>query len=657
MLGRSSTRLVFIPALPITPSAHPFALVCLENFANEAEKRITSSHLKARSRRAALVCPICGRLLNSWSPTRAFHSGSCHIRFSSSGTVLLPSPAPRSLQHHRQAQGGLPSQLGPCFVVTNMSLPRCSLLAAVMKALSLLPAPKYTTAGTIYNPKAASSLQPPTRRPRARRYPQPIQAPSGGPFMPFPDALLSALPLEDQAPPSPPTTASVLQQYAPLQQNYDRAVSPTTEGDIALLAEYEMSMPSIRSGNLPSPTGYEGNSSTSAEETLTSRITVKGLTNLASYPNPMQKAAQNTLARARSANLDLSRPDTPSSLPSTTPDLPRDRLFNTYGGTTFAAGPPQPLKAGPPGQRPFKPTTLEAASRAVRIDDQIPPTAGRYQYRSPVGLPSSLDMNISAILGEDDGIGESGRPVQLSLDERQYGPVSRNPPGPTGFGSTSTPGQFDMPTEPMDGTKRKVQDTLPPGRLQQYFPGGFPSNYDGRHKPITEDWHTRQPAADDELMHETFSDRTTQINRNFYAGTEGLVRNMEQIVRDHNYRRLENKVGVIGGERERLRGSHTERQGADGKMQPPVLSVEEVNNMDDADAMRPLLNMAFATLLRYKEESESDGSVHDALPRSFIPAEDAWIDHTEEGNKSFFSEPKEDTPRKKKSSRKPRRGY
>jgi hypothetical protein len=157
-------------------------------------------------------------------------------------------------------------------------------------------------------------------------------------------------------------------------------------------------------------------------------------------------------------------------------------------------------------------------------------------------------------------------------------------------------------------------------------------------------------------MQETFSERMTKINRNFYAGTEGLVRNMEQIVRDHNYRCLENKVGVIGEERERLRGSHIERLGADGKVQPPALSVDEVNRMSDADVAKPLVNMAFATLLRYKEESESGASASNAWPSGFIKADDAWVDDTEEGNTSLFTKPKDDL-RKKKAPKKARRGY
>jgi hypothetical protein len=295
-------------------------------------------------------------------------------------------------------------------------------------------------------------------------------------------------------------------------------------------------------------------------------------------------------------------------------------------------------------------------SRGIRVEDQMP--AAVYQPQSPVGLPYNFDAAFMAALEDDEGTNATGRSAQLPQGERQHGPVSRNLPEAAGFGRRSTPGPFDTATEAMGGARRKVQDTLPPERIKQYFPGGFPSNYDGRHKPVADDWHTKYPTAEDKFRQETFSERMTKINRNFYASTEGLVRNMEQIVRDHNYRCLENKVGVIGEERERLRGSHIERLGADGKVQPPVLSVEEADRMDEGDVAKPLLNMAFATLLSYKEQSESGTSARNTWPSGFIEADPAWIDTSDEGNTSFFSKHKEEEQlRKKRAARRPRRGY
>lgn len=514
--------------------------------------------------------------------------------------------------------------------------------------------PTYTTVGSVYNPKGTTPLQPPTRRPRTRRYPQPVRSPSGGTFMNFPDELLSALPIEDQAPPSPPSTASILRQYSPLQQNYDRASTPVAERENTAFTEFDMSMPSVRSGNLPSPTDFESNDSVAAEDTLTSRITVKGLTNLASYPNPMQKAAQNTLARARAANVGPNRPGTPSSLPSTTPDMSKDRFFNTYN-TRPAVGPPQPLKAGPPGQRAFKPTTLDAASRSLRAEDQVPPAL--YQSRSPIGFQYNHEANILVAFDDDDGTNSSTRGSQSPFDENYHGSVARHSAEIAGFGGISAPGPFDTSSEAPDGGRRKVYDTLPPERIKQYFPSGFPSSYDGRHRPVGDDWATKYPVPEDRFMQESFSERMAKINRNFYAGTEGLVRNLEQIVRDHNYRCLENKVGVIGEERERLRGSHIERLGADGKVQLPILSVDEVEKMDEADVAKPLVNMALATLLSYKEKSESGVSGLNGWPSSFTKADDSLVDATDEGNTSFFSKPKDDYLKRKKIPKKVRRGY
>ncbi|KAL2198747.1 hypothetical protein P885DRAFT_67899 [Corynascus similis CBS 632.67] len=513
--------------------------------------------------------------------------------------------------------------------------------------------PTYTTVGSIYNPKSTTPLAPPTRRPRTRRYPQALRSPSSGAFITFPDALLSTLPLEDHPPRSPPTTASILRQYSPLQQNYDRAVTPVGEREHTAFVKSNMAGPSIRSGNLPSSTGFESNDSVSAEDALTSRITVKGLTNLASYPNPMQKAAQNTLARARAANLGFSRPGTPSSLRPMTPDLSGDRSLNSYATKPTTTGPPQPLKAGPPGQRAFKPTTLDAASRTIRAEDQ--PSQTLYQSKSPIGYEYNLDTNLLTALDEDDGIKSTGRSVRLPFDEKMPALIPRNHSDFVDLGRLCTASPFDTASGVVEGERRKVHDTLPPERIKHYFPSGFPPNYDGRHKPIADDWHTKYPASENRFAQETFSTRITKINRNFYAGTEGLVRNMEQIVRDHNYRCLENKVGVIGEERERLRGSHIERLGADGKVQPPALNLNELNQMGQAEVARPLVNMAFATLLSYKEKSESGLSGQNSWPTGFIKADDAWVDATQEGNTSFFSKPGDDV--REKTSKEARRGY
>jgi hypothetical protein len=203
----------------------------------------------------------------------------------------------------------------------------------------------------------------------------------------------------------------------------------------------------------------------------------------------------------------------------------------------------------------------------------------------------------------------------------------------------------------MEELKRKVYDTLPPERIQQYYPDGFPHNYDGRYTPIAEDWYTKFPMSENQAVPTPFwdSDNINKINRKFYAGTKGLFKHMS--VPDYNRHSYDNKVGVIGGERQRLRGGHIEKSAADGKLVPPTMSIDEANEMEKSDATEPLLNMAFASLLTYKEASQNGTS-------PFKKADESLIDHSEKGNQSFFGETKEDDqPKKKKVVKRSMRGY
>ncbi|GAB1312188.1 hypothetical protein MFIFM68171_02398 [Madurella fahalii] len=423
--------------------------------------------------------------------------------------------------------------------------------------------PTYTTVGSIYNPKAVTPLQPPARRPRTNRYPQPLRLSTGEPFLPLPDALLTSLSPKAKAPVSPPSTAATLRQYSPLQQNYDRAVSPLSEQEKSATAA-GMSMPNTRSGNLPPPARLEDDDSAAFEDTLASlHITVKGLTNLASYPNPMQKAAQKTLARARTGNLSLGRPDTPFSLPSITPDPYKNRQANhTYGATAAAAGLPKPLTAGPPGQRQFKSSTYEATSKVLRQESQdtrmrrtskfFPPGQSTdFSYKP--GLSFQTELDYSHLTGGATKVAHS------TPEEKDYGPIS--PPSSSLWPSSPllSPVPAAVAAEGGGRTKRTVYDTLPLERIKQYFPDGLPSNYDGRYTPIPENWHEKYPLRDLGYQRECPSNVTSDASRQFYAGPEGLARNTEHISGDHDYRCTGNKFGVIGGERFRPRGGSTER--------------------------------------------------------------------------------------------------
>ncbi|KAK3383558.1 hypothetical protein B0T24DRAFT_53746 [Lasiosphaeria ovina] len=535
--------------------------------------------------------------------------------------------------------------------------------------------PTYTTVGSIYNPHATTPLQPPTRRPRSRRYPGAIQSPSGEPVFGFPNSLLSALPVADRAPSSPPAPANQLPQYSPLQQNYDRAVSPVTEQEIAVLAGRGMSVPSIRSGNLPPPPSYglgislvekqestivsDGDSAHTEDSFPPMRITVKGLNSLASYPNPAQKAAQQALAKAtRTGNSGINRSEANSSISYLASEFGgRGRVAGTFGSTISSAGIPQPLTAGPPGQRQFRPSALEGSAKALYFDQDTP--SDFFTSFDPGYKQNSASNAVFSNTFNHLSTGGHGGLVrgtdQLAVMVHQAGFHSSHVAHPTV--NTKPLSTSTIHPDAMD--PKNTRDTLPFEKAQDYYPQVFPLDYTGHHTPVDECWHENPPAQVTKICQrstESTSERKDRIKRNFYAGTEGLVKDMEGVMHDHDRRFLDNKVGVIGQGRERFRTLSVDRMGSNGKVQPPFLTVAESNSIEDRDHAEPLVNLAFATLLTYKEK-ESDAHRKRGWRSGFVAANPAWIDNSEEGNKSFFDAPKSEAPKKKKVVKKSRRGY
>ncbi|GJN81349.1 hypothetical protein PLIIFM63780_004882 [Purpureocillium lilacinum] len=187
--------------------------------------------------------------------------------------------------------------------------------------------PTYTTAGTIYNPNSSQPLQPPARRGRATKW---NVGNNQTDLCLFPKAVLAGLTMKAAA--NGRTTG--MQQYAPLQQNSDRAVSPLSISEhgsmgIALVSQ----TPRLHAGNLStqshslahkenviaSEAANENSDNTTdsgghdfaghvseqhgdgvdddntAPPAHLLSMSINGLKSLASYPNPCQKDAQKLL--------------------------------------------------------------------------------------------------------------------------------------------------------------------------------------------------------------------------------------------------------------------------------------------------------------------------------------------------------------------------
>lgn len=538
--------------------------------------------------------------------------------------------------------------------------------------------PTYTTVGSIYNPDAATPIQPPTRRPRARRFQPTAQSPIEN-SLSYQNGLLAALPVKDTMPNSPTPGANRVPQYSQLQQNYDRAVSPQNVDERTTIpSAFGMSVPNLRSGNIPPPilrfgdsleekpaaldTAEDGDFLVTGNTLPIAKFNTPSLTNLASYSNPMQQAARNTLAKARSLNHGAARTDTPS-LSQLSSDSARTRTDSIFGPPSSTAGAPLPLEAGPPGRRQFNQSTFEGTMRALRLGQE-----GQTKLsQSPAGgIQSKADSNV-AENRISDLLANSQIESYGSVDQTSYYPYLADTMDPL-FGSTSAaPHPLNGSTEPFvrsvvqeDRPLKRIHDTLPLQAIKIYYSKGLADDYSGRYEEIPDDWVKQYPLPGNGYVqsHEDQDEKLARINRKFYSGTERFIKNIDQVQIDYDHRRFTKSLGVIGGERQRYqkRQDDTIRR-TDGRIQPRPLSIEEANGMDDSMHAAPLLSMAYGTLMQWKEASEYGSLSGNRWGPSFSQPDPAYIDTSKGGNSSFFSQEKADPPKKKRLVRKIRRGY
>ena len=179
--------------------------------------------------------------------------------------------------------------------------------AALLVEASQQQRPVYTTAGTLWNPESAKPIRAPVRRGRASM--GSLGALGGGQwgFLSHRDG--EGLFHPGQEPPALP-------QYAPLQQNNDRAISPSLSlsvnggnpapsdmGSIEAGAAYspvQGGEASIMPGGPPSDMGsvkFEGDEDDDSpdDDAFVRKLPMKTLVNLASYKNPFQQKAQHLL--------------------------------------------------------------------------------------------------------------------------------------------------------------------------------------------------------------------------------------------------------------------------------------------------------------------------------------------------------------------------
>lgn len=275
-------------------------------------------------------------------------------------------------------------------------------------------------------------------------------------------------------------------------------------------------------------------------------------------------------------------------------------LYGAYGSSRQGNPPlsrppgyPQPLTAGPPGQRQFPPAASYVSSIAA-TEDPYPAEFQANNY-NPLQNDSSWDHPTNS---------QSGNSFTAAGQSFPTVPEAVSKPG------------FDY------GAPRQIVDTLSMADAYKYFPNGFPANMTG---------HWTSPKEEDLRRFGGLPPLTAEEKeaRKIAASDDRYY---------HHYRRLASMTPKD------YEVEHDARQvNPYGPIAPPPRvelqkrTVEEYNNMtpaEEAAALKPILNAAYGSLLGYLDRAPGSRS----SMSKWGEAGEELLDRTKEGNKSYFGE-------------------
>ncbi|PHH85668.1 hypothetical protein CDD83_99 [Cordyceps sp. RAO-2017] len=533
--------------------------------------------------------------------------------------------------------------------------------------------PTYTTAGTIYNPSSSQPLQPPARRGRATKWT------SGHPHTElslFPRSLLAGLAIK---PAFLGRSSSTLQQYTPLQQNNDRAVSPLSESEHAAL-NMSIQPPRMRSGNTPTPVSFlmsdkdddkdkkngvlavdelggavhdagDGNGDDEDDKKYLAALksmTYSSLQNLSKYPNPTQRQAHHqvsvkvepdfgsllahgrvctppaSLLRQDEADMEgrmgLLRPAQVDISALLDPPHAPTRLLPT-------ARLPSPVSSTELDAVPAS-TVLATGPGAPRPLTAGPP--GHRQYRRST-FESTLkalgveDQSRVPARDDDDGLAAARR--VLAVAGIDVGGVCVDPLAPAAVPCnhpTATPNPPSAISLLVEGSE---PDVAPPRLHAGCF--GSVADPDPALDLSVDHWRNPSPLrpgryvpGTDRLSEAAVEARNRALEQKWYEGSDLMGMSAPQVVEESTMRRHKYVFGAIGDGRPKK-----------AKTEYEPMSVEEACNTPVADHAKPLVVMALASLVRQADEKVLKGPF-----AQFETPEPGYCDPTAEGRKSFFSE-------------------
>lgn len=324
----------------------------------------------------------------------------------------------------------------------------------------------YTTAGTVYNPGSSQRLQPPARRGRLLKATSEFDnLKFTNPSLPRhqSDAMQRLYMSENLAQTQPIPDRQI--SYEPLQQNYDRAVSPMNAQDQTPGMSWSMGVQSstplfeVKGKGIAA----DANSSNDEDGVVTSALmnmTVKSLQNLASYPNPNQKSAQKALLRGTKprGNNAMSVPprlDTPSMYRNASP------VGGGGGGVPLGEYLPQRARSrvhtfSDPAASRF-PTFRKSARVAISE------TAANADYNNPIA-PSSRFSTPS--IHSDNSDPHNSTSMSLASTAGAPKPLTAGPPGLRQY----RPSTFESTFKALSTMPTDSQNSIAYAQEEEFYP-------------------------------------------------------------------------------------------------------------------------------------------------------------------------------------------
>jgi hypothetical protein len=260
------------------------------------------------------------------------------------------------------------------------------------------------------------------------------------------------------------------------------------------------------------------------------------------------------------------------------------------------SGYPQPLTAGPPGQRQN---------------------------------PMTNRQNLMPLLSILTGNSRSG-------DGSSAANLPSNSPWITN--SVAYPRQSTFTSVPTEASK--ICDTLPPEEAAKYYPNGFPADYTGVSLPLQETFgkmNLADPSPEDQSPKDTEQKREKWWYhgvRKAHMTREEHLNELERLEVEHQSIALRGSAGTMPRPPPRPMREY------------PKLTIDQINEMTDAEVTAPLLDNLFGTLLGYADRIVTPNKLNMSELSRFGPSPPYQIDTSEKGNNSFFGDDQGKVPKR-----------